>query len=102
MPTMEYKISDIIGLSTMDGLDLLEITDIIHINDEDLGEICLSVKLLRNVNLEKPWSNVTGSVLLPQQRYEIRTKEEYFEEMQHEIDKKQNILNELKEKYEQR
>ena len=96
---MKFKIGDIIGLRNMDGLDLLEITDVIHINDEDLGDTCLSVKMLRNCDLEKPWSNVIGSVLLPQQRYEIRTKEEYFEEMQYEINKKQNILNELKEKY---
>ena len=83
----------------MDGLNLFEITDIYYPNDKDLDNICLSVKLLRNVNLEKPWVTIISSIMLPQQRYEIRTKEEYFEEMQHEIDKKQNILNELKEKY---
>lgn len=99
MLTTEYKIGDIVGLRNMDGLDLLEITDIYHINDKDLGEICLSTKMLLNCDLEKPWSTITGSIILPQQRYEIRTKEEYFEEIQHEIDKKQNILNELKEKY---
>ena len=94
-----FKIGDIVGLSTMDGLNLFEITDIYYPNDKDLDNICLSVKLLRNVNLEKPWVTIMSSIMLPQQRYEIRTKEEYFEEMQHEIDKKQNILNELKEKY---
>lgn len=99
MPTKEYKIGDIVGLRNMDGLDLLEITDIYHINDKDLGEICLYTRMLLNRDLEKPWSTITGSIVLPQQRYEIRTKEEYFEEIQHEIDKKQNILNELKEKY---
>lgn len=94
-----YKVGDIIGLRNMDGLNLFEITDIYYPNDKDLDNICLSVKLLRNVNLEKPWVTIISSIMLPQQRYEIRTKEEYFEEMQHEIDKKQNILNELKEKY---
>ena len=95
----KYKIGDIIGLRNMDGLDLLEITDIYYINDKDLGEVCLSTEMLLNCDLEKPWSTIRGSILLPQQRYEIRTKEEYFEEMQSEIDKKQNILNELKVKY---
>ena len=99
MPTTEYKIGDIVGLRNMDGLDLLEITDIYFPKDKDLGEVCLSTNLLLNCDLEKPWSTIRGSIILPQQRYEIRTKEEYFEEMQHEIDKKQNILNELKEKY---
>ena len=99
MPTTEYKIGDIVGLKNMDGLDLLEILDIYYTNDKDLGEICLFTKMLLNCDLEKPWATITGSIILPQQRYEIRTKEEYFEEMQHEIDKKQNILNELKEKY---
>lgn len=94
-----FKVGDIIGLSTMDGLKLLEILDVYHINDKNLGEICLSTKTLLNCNLEKPLSNRTGYIILPQQRYEIRTKEEYFEEMQHEIDKKQNILNQLKKKY---
>lgn len=94
-----FKVGDIVGLRNMDGLNLFEITDIYYPNDKDLDNICLSVKLLRNVNLEKPWVTIISSIMLPQQRYEIRTKEEYFEEMQHEIDKKQNILNELKEKY---
>ena len=99
MPTTEYKIGDIIGLRNMDGLDLFEITDIYYLKDKHSGEVCLSTKMLLSCDLEKPWSTITGSIILPQQRYEIRTKEEYFEEMQHEIDKKQNILNQFKEKY---
>ena len=94
-----FKVGDIVGLSTMDGLNLFEITDIYYPNDEDLSEICLCTRLLMKSDLTKPWGVVMSSILLPQQRYEIRTKEEYFEEMQHEINKKQNILNELKEKY---
>lgn len=95
----KYKIGDIIGLRNMDGLDLLEITDIYYPKDKSLSDVCLSTKMLLNCDLEKPWSTITGSILLSQQRYEIRTKEEYFEEIQSEIDKKQNILNQLKEKY---
>ena len=95
----KYKIGDIIGLRNMDGLDLLEIVDIYYPKDKDLSDVCLSTKMLLNCNLEKPWANITGSIILPQQEYEIRTKEEYFEEIQSEIDKKQNILNQLKDKY---
>lgn len=91
-----YKIGDVIGHSTMDGISLLEVTDVYKTMS---GEICLTTKLLVNDELSKPWSNIVDCIILPQQRYEIRTKEEYFEEMQHEIDKKQNILNELKERY---
>lgn len=94
-----YKVGDIVGLRNMDGLNLLEITDIYYIKDKGLGDVCLSTKVLLNCDLEKPWADITGSIILPQQKNEIRTKEEYFEEMQSEINKKQNILNKLKEKY---
>lgn len=95
-----FKVGDIIGLRNPDGLDLLEITDISFINYKNQsGNVCLHMKMLLNCDLEKPRVNITGSIILPQQRNEIRTKEEYFEEMQSEINKKQTILNELKEKY---
>ena len=95
MNKIEYKVGDIIGYSTMDGTSLHLITDI----DEFDTNVCLTTKLLMKPYLIKPTSNLEGSILLPQQEYYIRTKEEYFEEMQHEIDKKQNILNKLKEQY---
>ena len=93
----QYKIGDIIGQYTMDGLYLLEITDIYNMMS---GEICLSVKVLKDEKLSKPLSIITKSIVLPQQRYEIRTKEEYFEYIQNEINRKQNMLNKLKEQYE--
>lgn len=93
----QYKIGDIIGQYTMDGISLLEVTDVYKTMS---GEICLSVKVLRDEKLSKPLSIITKSIVLPQQRYEIRTKEEYFEYIQIEINRKQNILNKLKEQYE--
>ena len=91
-----YKVGDVIGYSTMDGISLLEVTDVYKTMS---GEICLTTRLLVNEELSTPWSNIVDCIVLPQQRYEIRTKEEYFEEMQHEIDKKQNTLNKLREQY---
>lgn len=94
-----YKIGDLIGHDTMDGLFLCEVTDIYNINNKDLCDICLTVKVLYDENLNKPFSNKPRSIVLPQQRYEIRTFEEYIESVQNEIDKRQNILNSIKEKY---
>ena len=92
----EFKVGDIIGQSTMDGLFLLEITDISYNKDE---EICLEVKILRKPNLEKPIFTTSKYITLPQQRYEIITKKEYFDGMRSEIKKKQNILNNLIQQY---
>lgn len=94
-----FKRGDIIGYSTMDGMSLLEIKDVTYLNANNQEEICLEVKIIRDSNLTKPLSSKTKYITLPQQRYEIMTKEEYFEGVQNEINKKQKILNELKEQY---
>lgn len=92
-----YKIGDLIGYSTMDGLFLCEITDIVKLKDKDLGELYLTTKVLYNEDLQKPISNRPKYIILPHQEYEIRTFEEYIESVQNEIDKRQNILNKIKE-----
>ena len=91
-----YKVGDVIGLNTIEGVDLLEITDIYTMMSK---EICLSFRLLMNDKLEPPVSNVTGCIVLPQQENEIITKEQYFQIVQEEINLKQGILNGLKEQY---
>ena len=93
---MKYKVGDMIGHNTMDGIFLCEVTEVYDINDSDLCETCLTVKRLYNDNLDKPWVNTIRSIMLPQQRYEILSLEEYVDMVQSDINKRQKILNEIK------
>ena len=92
---MNYKVGDKIGIRTMDGLCLAEITGVYAPADNDIR---ISYTVIRKPNFDKPLSRVIKGLLLPMQRYELYTLEEYIEAQENEIAKRQNILNELKDK----
>lgn len=89
----KYEVGDLIGHRTMGGLYLYEITSI----EGDEDDMQIHAKKLRNPDLSKPISNTIKCLLLPQQYYEILSFEEYVECMQNDINKRQGILNKIKE-----
>ena len=93
---MMYKIGDIIAFTDFEDDFLCEITDVQKLDWTEDVNMYLTVEMIyKNLNRV----SLKHTILLPRDEHQILTKEEYFKEMQHEIDKKQNILNELKEKY---
>jgi hypothetical protein len=91
-----YKVGNIIAFTDFEDNFLCEITDVQKLDWAEDVNMYLTVEMIYK-NLNKV--SLKHTILLPRDDHQLLTKEEYFEEMQHEIDKKQNILNELKEKY---
>ena len=91
-----FKVGDIIGYTDFTDTFLCKITDVQKLDWAEDVDKYLTVEIIYK-NLSS--TSLKHTILLPRDDHQILTKEEYFEEMQHEIDKKQNILNELKEKY---
>lgn len=90
----DYKVGEKIGVRTMDGLSLAEITGVYAPADNDIR---ISYTILRKPNFDKPLSREIRGLLLPMQRYEFYSLEEYIEAQENEIAKRQSILNKLKE-----
>lgn len=93
----DYKVGNLIGVRTMDGLSLAKITGVYAPADNDIR---ISYTIIRKPNFDKPLSKEIRGLLLPMQRYDIYTLEEYIESQENEINKRQGILNKIKEKRE--
>lgn len=91
-----FKVGDIIGYTDFTDTFLCKITDVQKLDWAEDVDKYLTVEIIYK-NLSS--TSLKHTILLPRDEHQILTKEEYFEEMQSEINKKQNILNELKEKY---
>ena len=91
-----FKVGDIVGYTDFTDTFLCKITDVQKLDWAEDVDKYLTVEIIYK-NLSS--TSLKHTILLPRDEHQLLTKEEYFEEMQHEIDKKQNILNELKEKY---
>lgn len=96
MNCKDYKIGDKIGIRTMDGLSLAEITGVYAPADNDIR---ISYAIIRKPNFDKPLSKEIRCLVLPMQRYEFYSLEEYIEAQENEITKRQNILNKIKEEH---
>lgn len=91
-----FKVGDIIGYTDFTDTFLCKITDVQKLDWAEDVDKYLTVEIIYK-NLSS--ISLKHTILLPRDDHQLLTKEEYFEEMQSEINKKQNILNELKEKY---
>ena len=93
---MMYKTGDIIGYTDFTDTCLCKITDVQKLDwAEDIDKY-LAVEIIYK-NLSSVSLNHT--IVLPRGDHQILTKEEYFEEMQKYINEQQDMLNSIKERY---
>ena len=91
-----YKIGDIIGYTDFTDTCLCKITDVQKLDWAEDVNSYLSVEMIY-INLNR--TSRTYTIMLPRDKHQVLTKEEYFEEMQNEINEQQEKLNSIKEKY---
>ena len=94
---MTYKIGELVGHNTVDGMHLCMITGIYYPSNKNLCKVCLTVKVLYDEDLNKPLSEEKRDITLPQQKNEVFTFNEYIEIAQSKINEKQNVLSKIKE-----
>ena len=91
-----YRVGNIIAYTDFEDDFLCEITDVHKLDFDEEHQTFISLKVLYK-NTQPV--DITHGLYLPKDDHAIRTKEEYFEIIQNKINEQQNILNELKEKY---
>ena len=91
-----YKVGEIIAYTDFEDDFLCRITDVYKLDFDEEHQTFINLRVLYK-NTQPV--DTTHGLYLPKDDHVIRTKEEYFEIIQNKINEQQNILNELKERY---
>ena len=91
-----YKVGDIIAYTDFEDNFLCKITDVQKLDWAEDVDKYLTVEIIYK-NLSS--TSLKHTILLPRDKHQLLTKEEYFEEMQKYINEQQDMLNSIKEKY---